>query len=160
MGELAERVFDQIEDLPQEAMDFTAPKTGLSIGKLVVHLAWAECQWIRRVTGEETPAELSTLLQAGKLETIYEPLPTSRSALELITLCRRVQREVTLPSLSPLEKPNAEISIQRGQLPKTVIGVLMHLLWHWTYHSAHIGLIRLQWGSDYVWTQEKDPEAS
>ena len=37
--------------------------------------------------------------------------------------------------------------------PFTTIGqVLRHLQWHWTYHSAQIGLLRKALGYPYQWT--------
>ncbi|MDA3948167.1 MAG: hypothetical protein PF508_02985 [Spirochaeta sp.] len=35
---------------------------------------------------------------------------------------------------------------------------LTHMQWHWTHHSGHTGLLRLQRGDDYVWTMKKSSE--
>jgi uncharacterized damage-inducible protein DinB len=38
----------------------------------------------------------------------------------------------------------------------TVRGVLMHLVWHWTYHSGQVGLLRRLWGQGrYKWTFDR-----
>jgi hypothetical protein len=67
---------------------------------------------------------------------------------ELIAVCRRVRDDVTLPYLKGVQ----DIDEARMGDGTTVRGVLMHLTWHWIYHSGHIGLVRLEWGSDYTWT--------
>ena len=39
----------------------------------------------------------------------------------------------------------------------TVRGVLMHLVWHWTYHSGQVGLLRRLWGhARYKWTFDQN----
>ena len=55
------------------------------------------------------------------------------------------------PALAVLEDIDAEID--GGSRPLTARGVLMHLVWHWTYHSGQVGLLRRQWGElRYQWT--------
>jgi uncharacterized damage-inducible protein DinB len=73
------------------------------------------------------------------------------AATPLIALCQRVSAEVTMPALSTLQDIDAEVPDARR--PMTVRGVLMHLIWHWTYHSGQVGLLRRLWGeSRYRWT--------
>ena len=69
--------------------------------------------------------------------------------VELIDLCRRVRRELTYPALQSLTDIDAPID--DGQRTMTARGVLLHLTWHWVYHSAHIGLLRDLVGSGYTW---------
>ena len=41
--------------------------------------------------------------------------------------------------------------------PFTCVGqVLRHLQWHWTYHSAQIGILRKALGHEYKWTFKKE----
>ena len=42
LDELRERVYDQVVDLPREGLDFISDETRLSIGRLMLHLGWAE----------------------------------------------------------------------------------------------------------------------
>jgi uncharacterized damage-inducible protein DinB len=72
------------------------------------------------------------------------------TAAELVTLCQRVRDEITFPALAVLEDIDAVMPNQNR--PMTPRGVLMHLVWHWTYHSGQIGLLRESWGSGYNWT--------
>ena len=150
LRELAERVYDQIYDLPPEALDYAPSGTFLSIGRLALHLACAEATWMARLKSTTIAPDLVRRLDAGQLKHFDKPPGPSGTADKLISLCRRVQQEVTLPAAALLE--NMDDAVPGENAPPTVKGVLMPLAWHWTYHSGHIGLLRLEWGSDYVWT--------
>ena len=148
MDELRERVFDQVVDLPLEALDYEAPGTGITPGKLMLHLGWAEVLMIGRITGTGAPADLDEALAPGALSSISDTPFPSLPAGELIALCRRVRDEVTLPGLKNRKNPD-EACLEDGSTPR---GILDQLLWHWVYHSGQIGLMRFEWGSDYQWT--------
>ena len=148
MDEYRERVFDQIEDLPLEALNHEAAGTGLSIGRLVLHMAWAETLWIGRISGCEVPSDLAESLAPGSLEQFDKELESSPEAADLISLCRRVRDEMTIPGLKTVEDADA-VCWEDGS---TFRGVLGQLQWHWIYHSGQIGLLRYEWGSDYEWT--------
>lgn len=150
LDELRLRVIDQIEDLPLDALTFVAPGTDLTIGALVHHLVWAEVGWIERLTGEEAPEVLrDTVDAAGRAVPAGERIVPRLQADILVGFCRQVGEVFTVPALSGVEDIEAEIPDEaRSMTPRAI---LMHLIWHWTYHSAHIGLIREQWGSGYAW---------
>ena len=152
LQELAERVYDQVRDLPLEALDFVPGDSHLSIGWLVLHLAWAEARWIGLATGKELDPAVAARLEAGDLERYGQPPASSGEAASLVEICRKVQEELTIPALRPVAELDREM--ERGGLKVTLRGVLQQLTWHWTYHSGQIGLIRLLWGSDYRWTTE------
>jgi uncharacterized damage-inducible protein DinB len=148
LDELRERVYDQVVDLPAEAMNFYTGATRLSIGRLMLHLAWAEASWMRRLSRRELPEDLNHRLGAGSLQLFGEEPTRVGEPSELIAVCRRVRDEATLPYLKGVQNID-EVRMDDGT---TIRGVLMHLTWHWIYHSGHIGLVRLEWGSDYTWT--------
>jgi uncharacterized damage-inducible protein DinB len=151
LDELRERVIDQIADLPQEALSFVPQKSTLSIAVLVVHMVWAEMNWVRRITGFEVPEEMVTRLDTGgRAVPAGELVVPEENADALIDLCRRVRDEVTYPALADLEKIDEVLA--GTPHPMTPQGVLMHLIWHWTYHSGQIGLLRELWGAGYTWT--------
>jgi uncharacterized damage-inducible protein DinB len=157
LEEALARVEDQIADLPPEALTWTPAKSALSIGALVVHMAWAEAGWVARLTGVAVPAELDAQLQpAGRAVPAGEAPPSAAYTAEGLTaLCRRVRAEVTRPALSALPDAGARVAPGEGSgaaRPLTPQGVLMHLIWHWTYHSGQVGLLRELWGADYTWT--------
>jgi hypothetical protein len=152
LQELAERVYDQIVDLPADALDYTAQDTPLNISMLVLHMAWAEAWWVRRITGTQISDTLNGEIQRGSLGKIGEPPPSGYSASTLIEICRRVQREYSLPGLT--ETLDIDEVLQKEGVTFSVRGVMGQLAWHWSYHSGQIGLLRLLWGSDYQWNSE------
>ncbi len=154
LRELAERVYDQIDDLPLEALDFQPPGTTLSISRLVLHLAWAESNWVYRLTGAGVPADLQAELETARLDRFGEPPATGKDALRLIAVCRRTQEAYSAPALRDIREIDAPIPV--GETIVTVRGVMSQLTWHWTYHSGQIGLLRLLWGSDYQWTMDRN----
>ena len=154
LDELSERLFDLISDLSQEALDFVPEGTTNSIAMLVIHMAWGEAAWIARVTQATIPPELEGRLLPGKQGTPGD-LPTSSASIEqLIDVCRAVRQEITKPALAQVEQIDIEVGSE--QRPMTARGVLMHLVWHWTYHSGQVGLLRRIWGEQrYKWTFDR-----
>lgn len=150
LDELRERLYDLIADLPQEALDFVPEGATNTIAMLALHMAWAEASWIASITGTPIPAELKSLLLPGKQGPSDDLPPSSGSASQRIELCQRVRDEMTLPRLAALKDMDAEILDQTRSM--TARGVLMHLAWHWTYHSGQVGILRRLWGSRYKWT--------
>jgi uncharacterized damage-inducible protein DinB len=150
LDELLERTLDQFDDLPQEALVFAPQGTPLTIGALVIHLAWAEMGWVERIAPTSVPDDLRARLEPGRKVPKGKAVTSAETARDLKALCRRVRDEVSYPALATITDVDA--IIQDPQRPLTPRGVLMHLIWHWTYHSAHIGLLRELWGSDYTWT--------
>lgn len=148
MDEYRERVYDQIEDLPIDALNQEAPGTGITIGRLVLHMAWAEALWIGRISGLEASPDLAEAIAAGALNDFENTPPDSPDAGTLIKLCKRVSDEMTIPGMKDIEDADA-VCWNDGSTYK---GVLGQLQWHWIYHSGQIGLIRFEWGSDYQWT--------
>jgi uncharacterized damage-inducible protein DinB len=152
LQELAERVYDQVEDLPADALDYTAQDTPLSISMLVLHMAWAEAWWVCRISGVEIADSLNREVQKGALARIGQTPPTGYTASTLIETCRRVQREYSHPSLAGIE--DIDEVLESEGITFSPRGAMGQLAWHWSYHSGQIGLLRLLWGSDYQWTSE------
>ena len=151
LDELRARVIDQIADLPLDALTFVPQGTTLTIAALAAHLVWAEAHWIERISGARAPVELCAAVDAaGRAVPAGDLVIPDLDAEALVSLCVRVREEFTLPALARLTDIDVELSSE--DRPMTPRAVLMHLIWHWTYHSAHIGLIREQWGSGYAWT--------
>jgi uncharacterized damage-inducible protein DinB len=153
LDELSERLFDLIADLPQDALDYVPEGSTNSIAMLVIHMAWAEAGWIARVTQTAIPAELEQRLLPGRQDNSGD-LPAFSAQVasdQLVGWCRRVRQEVTKPALTPVQ--DVDLEVGTGRRPMTVRGVLMHLVWHWTYHSGQVGLLRRLWGQRrYQWT--------
>ncbi len=148
LEELHERVFDQIEDLSEEELSFVAPESQISMGWLVTHLISSDVNWIERLSGQSRPAWLSKG-PLSQLRRYGEVQPSFGSPDSLIDEGRRAWTEwgkqILLGGVSPSDETGA------GPLP-TAGAVLSHLIWHWSFHSGHIGLVRLQAGGEYEWT--------
>ena len=150
LDELSARLCDMIGDLDQDALDFVPQGTTNSIAMLVVHMAWAEAGWIARVTQAPIDPDLAARLQPGGQGASGELPSSSYGVSELQALCRRVRQKVSIPALAVLD--DIDRVVPDARRPMTVRGVLMHLIWHWTYHSGQVGLLRRLWGARYQWT--------
>lgn len=168
LDELLERLFDLIADLSPEALNFVPAGAHNSIAMLTVHMAWAEANWVSRVTQTAIPPALYQLVLPGRQGAAGELEPFSAGAAELIAICRRVRDEWTRLALSGLTDSDAArpMDVEVPGAPQqrmdtirwteavrmTVRGVLMHLIWHWTNHSGQVALLRRMAGARYQWT--------
>lgn len=151
LDELSERLFDLIADLPQAALDHIPEGTTNSIAMLVVHVAWAEASWISRATGHPIPGDLEVCLLPGRQDASGDLALSSASVAQLIAYCRSVRDAVTRPALASTEEMDVQLETT-GQL-ESLRQVLMHVIWHWIYHSGQVGLLRRLWGGTrYKWT--------
>ena len=150
LEEEAERLCDLITDQDQAMLHFVPDGTTLSSARMTRHVVWGEASWIRKICNVEAPSSFSGKLQDAALDSFSNPPVATGDAAKLIGLIRSLRSEYSLPQLRALKDVYAPISAVKG--PSNIKEVLMHLIWHWTYHTAHIGLIRLQAGSDYVWS--------
>jgi len=154
LDELSERLFDLISDLPQDALDHIPEGTTNSVAMLVVHIAWAEASWVSHTTGRPIPSDLAERLLPGR-QGASGDLPISSASVEqLIGYCRTVRHNLTKPALASIDRIDQQPEAA-GQ-PATVREVLMHVVWHWIYHSGQVGLLRRLWGGTrYKWTFER-----
>lgn len=151
LDELSERLFDLLSDLPLEALDHIPEGTTNSIAMLVLHIAWGEANWISRATGFPIADDLQDCLLPGRQDASGDLPVSSTSVEELMGYCRAVRQAVTKPALASVDDIDLELDTT-GALA-TVRQVLMHLVWHWVYHSGQIGLLRrLGSGERYKWT--------
>ena len=153
LDELSARLFDLIADMPQEGMDFCPDGATNTMAMLTIHMAWAEAFWVSRITGYPIPPDLRSRILPGRQGPSGDLPSFSAPADQLIELCQRVRRELTRPALATLHEVDAEIPDE--QRPMTARGVLMHVIWHWTYHSGQVGLLRRLWGSRYKRTFDR-----
>jgi uncharacterized damage-inducible protein DinB len=149
LEELSARLFDLIADLPAAALSFRPPHSGNSIGMLVLHMAAAEANWIARVTGRPVPKALAAQLAPGLQDASGNLRLTQPHPKQLRSICRRV-RSLTHRRLAVLRTLDRQVPAGRMRL--TVRGVLAHLLWHWTYHTGQVGLLRRLRGPRDKWT--------
>ncbi|MBN1873145.1 MAG: DinB family protein [Anaerolineae bacterium] len=158
LDELSARLFDLLADLPQDALDFVPEGGTNSISMLTLHIINAEMYWVQWITQTTIPEQavrhdLEQSLQLGQQAASGELPPSSTNLATLQELCQRVRVGITIPALAPITTIDDEIVTPQRTM--TARGVLMHLLWHWTYHTGQVGMLRRLWGARYRWTFEK-----
>lgn len=161
LDELLERVVDQIDDVPSQALAFHPAGSWFCLGWLPLHLAVSEYRQMQRLARaigfaepELAPAVLSQIEHGGR-ETSGDVPAEILQAPVLIDAMRRVREDLTVPVAR--EILDCEQRIENAERLSTPRNVLMHLVWHWTYHSGHIGLMRLEYGLDYEWVMAPAP---
>lgn len=163
-GELIERVVDQVNDLPAAGLSFRPPGVGFSIAKLALHLAESErrqlvrCAEALSVVKATHSSDItdSRINEALKYSHILSDDAVPEEFLDgafLAEVMRSVFRDVTVPVCQKISGPDLPLGEESPFA--TPREALTHMHWHWTYHSGQIGLLRLQWGDDYVWTMKK-----
>ncbi|NQU42531.1 DUF664 domain-containing protein [bacterium] len=151
LDECSDRLIDLIRDLPPESLDYLPEGGRNTIAMLVRHMAWAEASWVSRLTDRPTPAELEEALRAGQQEADSGELEALTLPVQaLIGLCRKVRDEITRPALAELK--SIDEAKHLGDRTVSLRSILMHLIWHWTYHSGQVGLLRRLAGTRYQWT--------
>lgn len=150
LNELMERVIDQTAHLPREAVDYVPANTTLSVGRLLLHLSWADVRMFGPLTGNKADAETAGKLAPGALSDFTKSPGTFGSSADLIELMRKVRSDLIIPWCAEIADMDAAPS-EKSPLP-TVRDTFLHMCWHWTHHSGHIGLLTLQAGYDYTWT--------
>jgi uncharacterized damage-inducible protein DinB len=152
LDELSARLMDLLTDLPPEALRFVPEGGGNSIAMLALHMAAAEALWVSRLTGAALPEDLRETLALGLQDASGQLPPSAYNAATLAGACGEV-REFTRAQLAPLHDLDHEVAAQ--PFPLDARGVLMHLIWHWTYHTGQVGLLRRLCGARYKWTFDK-----
>ena len=161
LNELLERVADQIVDLPPEAFSYSSPGSWFCLGWLPLHLAWAENHQMMRIAGglgipqPHLDDDIETRLSHGALQSDGTVPAELQDASVLIDMMHTVRDSVSIPVCRLID--DATRVIPKADRLSTAQAVLMHQFWHWTYHSGHIGLMRLEWGSDYEWVMSPAP---
>jgi uncharacterized damage-inducible protein DinB len=143
LDELVERLVDLIADLSPAELSAVPDGCANSIQMLVSHMAWGEAGWVSRATGATVPPDLAERLPSQPFEA--QPL----DAEELIALCRDVRERFTRPALAEVDDIDATFTDTHET--NTTRRGLMHLVWHWTYHSGQVGLLRRIVGRRYQW---------
>lgn len=148
LDEVSARHFDMIVDLPDDVLRWPPAPGWFSIVQITAHMMQAEAGWGGRVTEGAAPGDIS------------EPLDSWRKGAgpaggvdELEAMCRRIRDEITKHRIAPLA--DIDRDVRDGQRILSVRGVLMHEVWHWTYHSGQAGLIRGMCGHEYTWQLEE-----
>ena len=146
LAETTERHFDMVRRLGAKALDARLGEAPSSVLQITAHLGWADAYWFGTWRGEAISAP-----DALDRERHEPPSPIALD--EVIAACRGVRDQ----GLAALRKAGDahEARPWRGEGKLTAHGVLMHLIWHWTYHSGQCGEIALSQGHSHPWSFEQ-----
>lgn len=167
LAEASERVLDQVRFLSRNELNQTPANNTISVGRLLLHLAWAEQRWITRVdwavnAGGENDSNANEVtldvnrieaIEMGDLSRFADSPPVVDSVAQIERIYSNLRDRFTFPICAPVT--DIEIPVEHTCV-KSIRHVLQHLLWHWTYHSGQIGLLTHQLGYNYVWTFADD----
>ena len=148
LEELGLRFLDLICDLPKKAMVFLPEGGANSISMLGVNMIWAEAAWVSRIAGAEVSTEVDELVGRGRQGPDGTVPESTFSPKELEERWHAVHRGMTRPLLSGVTDPDSPVA----GAAMTNLQALMHLSWHWSYHSGQVGILRRLWGAGYRWT--------
>ena len=153
--ELGDRVFDQVEHLPKPILDAIPQDSYLGAARIIYHLV-------------ETDLRIFKLIVDTFPDAAYFPEPphldevSKRTSIDLATMETEAidslailqahlafrKSHIVSQCTSPgfLDEPINHMSFANKR------DVLGHLIWHWSYHSGHIGAVTLELGYEYHWT--------
>lgn len=146
LTEVTERHFDMVQRLSTLLLDERLGNAPSSVLQITAHLGWGDSYWLGMLRGEAIPSP--DALDRER----HEP-PSAIPLERVIAACRKV-RATGLATLREVSDPHRVLP-WRGEGKLTVYGVLMHLVWHWTYHNGQCGEIALAHGHSHPWTFER-----
>jgi uncharacterized damage-inducible protein DinB len=144
LDELTERHFDLVRPLPADVLHWLPAEGWYSVAMITAHMIQAEAGWVARVTGEGVPQDIGQRLSHWR-----DGAEPTATAADLEAMARRVRGKLTKRRLAGVA--NIDVEVPAGDRVLSVRGVLMHLVWHWTYHCGQTGLIRGMKGLEYQW---------
>ena len=149
LEEAAERLFDVLSYTDATMLHFIPTGSYLSIATLAKHMAVCDAIQVQRISGKKAPDEMLALLGDASPGSLKNSKQGDETADGLVAAIRELRSSYILPNLATVEDIDTLIE-PRGGID-TVRKILMHLIWHWTYHSGQVGLTLLQAGYDYTW---------
>lgn len=146
LEEASARHFDLISTLPDAILQADPGRGFKCIASCTAHMIWAEAMWLCEVTGHACPDRLAETLERGQRNESPPSLERLIEALE------HTREDITYGQLMYLEDIDEEFS-SSGHII-SVRGLLMHLIWHWTYHTGQCSYFADADDRDYIWTFE------
>ena len=150
--ELGERVYDQIEHVPAATLNLKPNGSYLSPARVVLHLIGSDLRSFKTMAGQFPQAGYHSLVEKTT-STDFETMQTEQIDVLGILKQHLVFRKNELLSRCHepgfLDKPvdHPSFAINRD--------LLGHQIWHWSFHSGHIGAATLELGYEYHWTSSK-----
>jgi uncharacterized damage-inducible protein DinB len=144
LTETTERHFDLVRRLPPALLESRLGEAPSTPFEITAHLGWGDGQWFGFLRGRPIP--LAPILEGEK--------GVSGNLDEVIAACQAV-RDEGMAFLRGVVDPRQALS-WRQDGKASVLGVMSHLIWHWTYHCGQCGEIALAQGHSHPWTFDRD----
>jgi hypothetical protein len=147
--ELGDRVLDQVEHVPAAVLNAAPEGSYLAPARVVLHLVGTDLRMLPLLVGPFDAPDY----QADVQKTTSEDFPTMKTAhLDTVGILRRhlawrsrlIKERGTQPGLLDLAVEHPACATKRD--------LLGHQIWHWSFHSGHIGAVTLEQGYEYIWT--------
>jgi hypothetical protein len=154
--EIGERVLDQVEHLPAAVMNASPAGSYLSPARIVVHLVGNELRELPLVAGPFDPPDYTADVQEV---TAAELLTMKTDHLDTAAILRKHVAFRRKLILERCHKPGLLDEPIDHPLMTTKRDAVGKWIWHWSFHSGHIGAVTLELGYEYVWTTARPPGA-
>jgi hypothetical protein len=150
--ELGERVLDQVEHIPAAVLNAAPAGSYLAPARVVLHLIGTDLRMLPLLVGPFEAPDYHAEVQ----KSTSEDFPTmATSGLDSVDILRRhlawrsrlLQERGTVPGLLDQNADHPACATKRD--------LLGHQIWHWAFHSGHIGGVTLEQGYEYIWTSAK-----
>ncbi|HTH12944.1 MAG TPA: hypothetical protein VMB23_01020 [Spirochaetia bacterium] len=152
--ELGDRVLDQVEHLPEAVLQANPPNSYLSPAKVILHLVGTDMKRLPGVVGTfPPPAYAPEVARSQGVD--FDAIPTQ--GIDVVSVLRshldfrRTHWQGPLTTAGLLDEP---IDLPYFETKRDLLG---HLIWHWSFHSGHLGAVTLQAGYEYLWTSAPKP---
>ncbi len=146
--ELGERVLDQVAHIPLEVLNTAPPGSYLVPARVVLHLVGNDLRMLPLLIGAFPGPDYQgvvTATTAADLQTMDTQGHDVRDILKRHLAFRR-----GLAGLRNLPPGFLDQAIDHPSFA-TKREALGHMIWHWSFHSGHLGAVTLELGYEYVW---------
>ena len=150
--ELGDRLFDQIEHLPVEVLNSAPVGSYLTPARIVLHAIEAEIRRLRLILPEFADPSYLSLVGQTTLEDLATLETESIDSVGILKSHLVFRRELLTNCCSDPDFIDEPIDHPSFPDKRAVLG---HLIWHWSFHSGHIGAVTLEMGHEYNWTSSK-----
>ena len=147
--ELGDRVLDQVEHIPERILHSSPRDSYLSPARVLLHLIGSDVRRVPSIVGPGPQPPYSAVVA----RTQSENFPTMETqGVDVIGVLRSHLEYRKAHWAQPLARPGILDETIDDANFATKRDALGHLIWHWSFHSGHLGAVTLEQGYEYNWT--------
>ncbi len=146
--EVGERMYDQVEHLPSSILNTTPDRTYLSPARVVLHAVGTDFRFLNIMIAGLASPDYSKYLEKTKSEDLTEMETNTIDAIECLRNHLAFRRKSIIENCIVPDFLNRKVIHPNFSTQRALVG---HLIWHWTFHSGHIGAVTLELGYEYNW---------